>query len=53
MNQRFASAHDQTAAQLEELRDAYAKAGDSAGFQQKFREFRVQYSNHPAVLRRI
>ena len=53
MDQKIASAYDQAAAQLQELRDAYAQAGDVGGFQQKLREFRVRYSNRPAMLRRI
>ena len=53
MDQKIASAYDQAAAQLQELRDAYAQAGDSGGFQKKFRDFRVRYSNRPAMLRRI
>jgi formate dehydrogenase maturation protein FdhE len=52
MDQKIASAYDQAAAQLEELRDAYAQAGDIDGFQQKLRGFRVRYSNRPAMLRR-
>ncbi len=53
MDQRIASAYDQAAAQLQELRDAYAQAGDSAGFQKRLREFRLRYPNRPAMLRRI
>jgi len=53
MDQRIASAYDQAAAQLQELRDAYAQAGDIGGFQQKLNEFRRRYSNRPAMLRRI
>ena len=53
MDQKIASAYDQAATQLEELRDAYAQAGDVGGFQQKLRGFRLQYSNRPAMLRRI
>lgn len=53
MDQRIASAYDQAAAQLQELRDAYAQAGDISSFHQKVREFRVRYSNRPAMLRRI
>ena len=53
MDQKIASAYDQAAAQLQELRDAYAQAGDIGSFQQKLREFRVRYSNRPAMLRRI
>jgi hypothetical protein len=53
MDQKIASAYDQAAAQLQELRDAYAQAGDIGSFQQKLRGFRVRYSNRPAMLRRI
>jgi flavin-dependent dehydrogenase len=53
MDQKIASAYDQAAAQLQELRDAYAEAGDSDGFQQKLNGFRLRYSNRPAMLRRI
>lgn len=53
MDQRIASAYDQVATQVKELRDAYAQAGGDGSFQQRLREFRVQYSNRPAMLRRI
>ena len=53
MDQKIASAYDQAAAQLQELRDAYAQAGDIGGFQQKLKGFRLRYSNRPAMLRRI
>ena len=53
MDQKTALAYDQVAARLQELRDAYAQAGDISGFQQKLREFRVRYTNRPAMLRRI
>ncbi len=53
MDQKIASAYDQAAAQLQELRDAYAQAGDIGGFQQKLTGFRIRYSNRPAMLRRI
>jgi hypothetical protein len=53
MDQRIASAYDQAAAQLRELRDAYAQAGDIEGFQQKLTGFRHRYANRPAMLRRI
>ena len=52
MDQKIASAYDQAAAQLQELRDAYAQAGDG-GFQQKLDAFRLRFSNRPAMLRRI
>jgi hypothetical protein len=53
MDQKIASAYDQVATQFKELRDAYAQAGDAGGFQQKLKGFRLQYSNRPAMLRRI
>jgi hypothetical protein len=53
MDQKIASAYGQAAAQLQELRDAYAQAGDIGGFQQKLTAFRLRYSNRPAMLRRI
>lgn len=53
MDQKIASAYDQAAAQLQELRDAYAQAGDSGIFERKLAEFRHRYSNRPAMLRRI
>jgi hypothetical protein len=53
MDQKIASAYDQAAAQLQELRDAYAQAGDIGAFQQKLNGFRLRYSNRPAMLRRI
>ncbi len=53
MDQKIASACDQAAGQLQELRDAYAQAGDIGGFQQKLAGFRLRYSNRPAMLRRI
>ena len=53
MDQKIASAYDQAAAQLQELHDAYAQAGDIGGFQQKLNGFRRRYSNRPAMLRRI
>jgi tryptophan synthase beta subunit len=52
-DQKAASAYDQVATQLQELRDAYAQASDIHGFQQKLASFRRQYSNRPAMLRRI
>ncbi|MGO8676780.1 MAG: hypothetical protein ACLQVX_13030 [Limisphaerales bacterium] len=53
MDRKIASAYDQAAAQLQELRDAYAQAGDIDAFQQKLAGFRRRYSNRPAMLRRI
>jgi hypothetical protein len=53
MDQKIASAYEQAAGQLQELHDAYAQAGDIGAFELKLREFRVRYSNRPAMLRRI
>ena len=53
MDQKIASAYDQAAAQLQEMRDAYAQAGDIRTFEQKLTGFRHRYSNRPAMLRRI
>lgn len=53
MDQKIASAYDQVAAQLKELRDAYEQAGQIDTFQQKLAEFRRRYSNRPAMMRRI
>jgi len=53
MDQKIASAYDQVAAQLQELRDAYAQAGDIGSFQQKLTGFRARYANRPAMRRRI
>lgn len=53
MDQKIASAYDQAAAQLQELRDAYAQAGNSGIFERKLAKFRQRYSNRPAMLRRI
>jgi hypothetical protein len=53
MDQRIAFAYDQVSVQLQELRDAYAQAGDIGGFQQILAGFRRRYSNRQAMLRRI
>jgi hypothetical protein len=53
MDQKIAFAYDQAAAQLQEMRDAYAQAGDIRAFEQKLTGFRHRYSNRPAMLRRI
>jgi hypothetical protein len=37
----------------QELREAYAQAGDLGGFQQKLTGFRRRCSNRPAMLGRI
>jgi uncharacterized Zn finger protein len=53
MDQKVASAYDEAATQLEELREAYLQAGKVPAFQQKLFAFRDRYSNRPAMLRRI
>jgi len=50
MDQKIASAYDQAATQLQELRDAYAQVDDSGGVQQKLRGFRLGCSNPPAII---
>ena len=53
MDQKVASAYEQAAAQLQELRDAYEQAGQHSSFQQKLTAFRERYARRPAMLRRI
>ncbi len=53
MDQKIASVYGLAATQLQELRDAYAQAGDSAVFHQNLTGFRRRYCNRPAMLRRI
>jgi len=53
MDQKISSAYDQVASQLQELRDAYAQAGDIGAFQEKLAGFRSRHSNRPAMLRRV
>ena len=53
MDQKVASAYDQAAAQLQELRDAHEQAGENARFQQKLTTFRERYARRPAMLRRM
>ncbi len=53
MEQRISSAYQFAATRLQELREAYAQAGDTAGFEQKLRAFRVRYASRPAMLRLI
>lgn len=53
MDRQVASAYDQVASQLKELRDAYEQAGDRGGFQQRLSGFRQGYSKRSAMLRRI
>jgi len=53
MDQKIAAAYDQAAAHLQELRDAYEQAGESARFQQQLSAFRERYSHRPAMIRRL
>ena len=53
MDQKVASAYEQAASQLQELRDAYEQAGEHTTFQQKLAAFRERYVRRPAMLRRI
>ena len=53
MDQKIASAYDQVAAQLQELRDAHEQTGESARFRQKLTAFRERYARRPAMVRRI
>ncbi len=53
MDQKIASAYDQAAAQLQELRDAYAQAGADDKFQLMLAAFRERYARRPAMIRRV
>lgn len=53
MDQKIASAYDQAAAQLQELRDAHAQAGGDARFHAKLAAFRERYARRSAMMRRI
>lgn len=53
MEEKKASAYDSVAAHLEELREAYERAGRSVDFQNKLVAFREAYSRRPAMMRRI
>jgi hypothetical protein len=53
MDQKIASAYDQAAAQLQELRDAYRQAGQDASFQKRLGTFRERYGRRPAMMRRV
>ncbi len=48
-----ASAYDQAAARIKDLRDAYALAGRSAEFRRRLETFRQGYARRPALLRRL
>ena len=53
MDQKIASAYDDAAAQLKELRDAYKQADKDAEFQDRLAAFREHYARRPAMMRRI
>jgi hypothetical protein len=53
MDQQVASADEQVAAQLKELRDAHEQAGRIDTFKQKLAAYRERYARRPAMLRRI
>ena len=53
MDQKIASAYDDAAAQLKELRDAYKQGDNDAEFQSRLALFRDHYSRRPAMMRRI
>ena len=53
MDQKIASAYDQAAAQLQELRDAHAQAGDDDKFRMKLAAFRERYARRLAMMRRL
>jgi len=53
MDQKVASAYDQAAAQLKELRDAHEQAGGNSRFQERLRAFRERHARRPAMMRRI
>ena len=53
MDQKIASAYDDAAAQLKELRDAYKQADKNTEFQDRLAIFREHYARRPAMMRRI
>jgi len=53
IDQKIASAYDQAASRLQELRDAYVEASETRQFQRRIAAFRIKYSNRPGLLRRI
>jgi hypothetical protein len=53
MEEKIASAYDNVAAQLKELRDAYKQADKESVFQNELKGFRDRYSRRPAMMRRI
>ncbi len=53
MEEKIASAYDNVAAQLKELRDACKQADKESDFQDRLEVFRERYSRRPAMMRRI
>ena len=53
MDEKIASAYDNVAAQLKELRDAHKQADRQSDFQDRLGVFRERYSRRPAMMRRI
>ena len=53
MDEKIASAYDQAAAQLQELRDAHEQAGKAAEFQERLAAFRERYARRQAMMRRV
>ena len=53
MDQKIASAYEQVASQLQELRDAHAQTAADAKFQVKLAAFRERYARRPAMMRRV
>ena len=53
MDQKVASAYDDAAKQLKELRAAYQQAGKDSAFQTRLNTSRDQYARRPAMMRRI
>lgn len=53
VDQKTASAYDNVATQLKELRDAYEQEDGAAQFQNRLAAFRQQYARRPAMMKRI
>lgn len=53
MDQKIASAYDEVAAQLRDLRDAYKQSQETDSFQKRLETFSKRYARRPAMIRRI
>ncbi len=53
MEEKIASAYDDVAEQLKELRDAYQQANRGREFLERLEAFRNRYARRPAMMRRI